>query len=330
MATAASRSLSRPSTIPQSPGTPLQLRNRTKTVVIDDPKALPGAAWITVFFMACHYLMFLFLWMAGYYYNSNPAPTSLFLIPTFTTGCVMGLGMVCLMTQRNKYIRILMAPSTGIVLAIGGLAGGSVWCLLIYGARTDDYGLAMQLAFFGSLCLLYFLLVRRRLGFANAAFSAGGHSVARVRSVMFRALLHAVVLGIYIAGWNMLYIQLVDIGEPEKLSANSTRSEEEEASKIESLAAGTLPKWSQKLAEGFSEQFLRYMGRIYMAYNLYLVSQMVKASMQISTSGVTYSVLLAARYGMPVMFSSFIRIILLFPCMLTPKASNTVQDLRIS
>ena len=34
------RSLPRPTTIPQSPGTPLQLRNRSKTVVIDDPKVL--------------------------------------------------------------------------------------------------------------------------------------------------------------------------------------------------------------------------------------------------------------------------------------------------
>ena len=60
----------------------------------------------------------------SYYYNSNPAPTSLFLIPSFTSGCVTALGMLCLVTNRNKYIGILMAPRTGLVLSAGGLAAG--------------------------------------------------------------------------------------------------------------------------------------------------------------------------------------------------------------
>ena len=48
------RSLARPTTIPQSPGTPLQIRSRKKTVVIDDPKVLPSApsCWCS-FVCAC-------------------------------------------------------------------------------------------------------------------------------------------------------------------------------------------------------------------------------------------------------------------------------------
>eukprot|EP00802_Teleaulax_amphioxeia_P001499 Tamp_01501.p1 GENE.Tamp_01501~~Tamp_01501.p1 ORF type:complete len:348 (-),score=19.93 Tamp_01501:4257-5300(-) len=173
LATTHDRSLARPTTIPQSPGTPLQIRSRKKTVVIDDPKALPGAAWFTLFFVACHYLILLFLWMSGYYYNSNPAPTALFLIPTFTMGCVTALGLLCLFTSRNKYIRILMAPRTGMLLAVAGLAGGSAWSLMIYGPLHDDFSQAIQFAGCAALVFLYFALVRRRLSFAGVAFAAG-------------------------------------------------------------------------------------------------------------------------------------------------------------
>jgi len=138
------------------------------------------------------------LWhlLTRYYYNSNPAPTSLFLIPSFTSGCVTGLGMLCLVTNRNKYIGILMSPRTGLVLSSGGLAAGvvqyqtcfpllhdtllhagalelehtqllrcagAVWCLLVYGPRHNEYSNAIQFAGFSGMVLLYFVLVRRRL-----------------------------------------------------------------------------------------------------------------------------------------------------------------------
>ena len=37
-----------------------------------------------------------------------------------------------------------------------------MWCLLIYGPRQNEFSQAIELAGFSAMCLLYFILVRRR------------------------------------------------------------------------------------------------------------------------------------------------------------------------
>ena len=215
--------------------------------------------------------------------------------------------MLCLLFQRNKFIRAMMAPRTGIFVAIGGVAGLCVWVMLIFGPLYNDFTLALQFAVISGIFLMYFILVRRRLGFADVAFASGGASVSKVRSLVFRAFLHAVVLGVYISGWNLLYVQLIDLGTPSNATKTTNGTNTNATSSADfamSITATALPKWVKTGASGFSDELLRQSGRLYMIYNLYLFSQMVKTSMQISVAGVTTSVMIAARYGMPVKLRS--------------------------
>ena len=122
----------------------------------------------------------------SYYYNSNPAPTSLFLIPSFTSGCVAALGMLCLVTNRNKYIGILMAPRTGLFLSTGGLAAGQNCSIVTIASYYSCTPLR-------SLCLRTEFLSWSRGGVVSLGVWASAQRVLECNSIR-RLLRHGVGL----------------------------------------------------------------------------------------------------------------------------------------
>lgn len=75
---------------------------KKRTFAIENPNALPGWGFICLLMMSFHYIGLAFMFFAGVYHNPNPAPAATFLIACFTTGCTIGLGLICMIALNSR------------------------------------------------------------------------------------------------------------------------------------------------------------------------------------------------------------------------------------
>ena len=78
------------------------IRKQQRTFAIADPNAIAGWGFLCVLAMAFHYIGLTFMFLAGVYHNPSPAPAATFLIACFTTGCSIGLGLLCLIALNSR------------------------------------------------------------------------------------------------------------------------------------------------------------------------------------------------------------------------------------
>ncbi|KAJ1496518.1 hypothetical protein T484DRAFT_1874477 [Baffinella frigidus] len=314
-------------------GVDMEARGKKKrTFAIENPNALPGWGFICLLMMSFHYIGLAFMFFAGVYHNPNPAPAATFLIACFTTGCTIGLASHHGSVNNARWISLLVAPRSGMFLSLGGHVAGSVYAMLVFGTQ-GDFKLATQLITTAASILLYYLLVRRRLAYAGSVgarpaslvFSNGAVSVSRVRSLGFRTFQHAIMLGIYTCGWCLLYTNLIDVpveegessvtvanataGVTANATAGATNSSMSEVGAIP-FTSIALPKWVKTIGEwvDWSDGFLRFVGKAFLIFNLYVVSNGMKASVWLSVSSAVVGVADAVRHDGPVKIKSGIQL----------------------
>jgi hypothetical protein len=280
---------------------------RLRLFTIATPNALLGWGFVCVLLMLFHYMGMVFMFLAGVYHNPSPAPASVFLIPCFTTGCAIGLGIVCMVALNSRWVSLLVAPRSGIFLSFAGHVAGSVYAMLVFGTQ-GDFQLFGQLIASAAAIFLYLLLARRRLSYAGTVFSSGAVSVSRVRYLAFRTFMHALFLGVYTCGWCLLYTNLIDlpVEAGDGAGAGAAPGAEEAGSGLIPFTSIALPKWVSRLGEfvDFSDGFLRFLGKAYLIFNLHVVASGVKASVQLSVALAVVGTANAVLTDTPVRFKS--------------------------
>ena len=254
---------------------------RSKTVFIDDPKALPGASFFSLIAIGLHYIILAYLFLSGRFYNKYRAPTYLFVIPTFIVAGSTAVGLLCFLLQSNSLVRRLCEPSTGLPLAIVGAFSGSAYCFVVYGTLDGDFFQGYQLLETGILITIYYLLVGRRLAFARIAFTESATAVSQLNILWFRTLIFSLVLLSYVCGWCLLYIQLVE--DPDLISKQS-----EGNSTAVQPSYIPIPQWIMFVNSQLpvSKPGLRSAGKAFLVYNLVVVSQAVKVSLWMSVCSI--------------------------------------------
>lgn len=285
-------------------------RSRRGAVYIEKPKALPVSSYLTVFATLLHYMILVFLFMGGSFYNDNPPPVMLFVIPSFAVGALTIVGILCLVLQGNIVVRKLCEPSTGMKMSILGVFGCGAFSVIVWAPLRNDYTQAIIFFEIGGGMTLYYLLVRRRLAFASIAFAQGAKAVSRLKALWFRVALHAIVLLVYSVGWSIIYLQLVRVvviagSGGNSAGGNSTTASPSAVPNVEfaGLAPGAslIPSFiSTQIRDGT----VRTAARAWMFYNLLVVSQFIKGSVWLSVAASVASISDAAENGTPVKLST--------------------------